>query len=124
MADQLDIFGGVTPLEALPDGTREVQRGARGGSVEAAKIPDRPEKYIDVLRVLRRHTHADFELRAELPGVNPGTVSKRRLRLEQAGLVEQVADVYRKTPDGVDAMVFKITDRGRGVLEAWEQQQT
>lgn len=122
MAEQLDIFGGSAPLDALPTGTREVQQGARGGSVDAAKIPDKPERYVDVLRVLRRHTHADFELQRALPGVNPGTVSKRRLRLEQTGLCERVAGVSRKTPDGVDAMVFTITNRGKEVLEAWEQQ--
>lgn len=122
MADQLDLFGGSTPLDALPTGTREVQQGARGGSVDAAKMPDRPERYIEVLRVLRRHTHADFELQRALPEVNPGTVSKRRLRLEQAGLCQRVEGVARKTPDGVDAMVFTITERGREVLHEWEQQ--
>lgn len=120
MADQLDIFGSATPLDQLEP--REVRAGERGGAMQAASIPDEPERYVQILTCLRRYTHADFELAAAHPGVHPGTISKRRLRLERAGLLEKVPDVTRKTYHGVEAMVFRITNQGLEVLTQWEQQ--
>jgi hypothetical protein len=117
---QLGFFGEATPLDQL--GSREVRAGQRGGSTKAAAIPDQPEKYVQILAVLGRHSHADFELQRELPTVHPGTVSKRRLRLEQAHLVEEVPNVMRRTPHGVEAMTFRITDKGKEVLRQWRQQ--
>jgi hypothetical protein len=118
MADiQLGFFGEATPLSDL--GTREVRKGSRGGSTQAATVPDQPEKYVNILRVVSRFPQADFEIAAQLPGVHPGTVSKRRLRLERAGLIEEVQEVRHRTPHGVEAMVFRITNQGKEVLRQW-----
>lgn len=125
--EQLDIWTvsvpvPLPPVPALPTGARERRRGDRGGAVEAAKIPDRPEKYIDVLQVIASWSKADFEIQAALPDVHPGTICKRRLRLEQAKLIEEVPGVMRATPHGVDAMTFRITPTGKEVLAQWRQQ--
>lgn len=116
--EEPDLWGEVHP--ALPTDTREVGRGARGGSVEAAKIPDRPEKYIEILNLLRREPMIDDRMAVCLPAVHPGTLSKRRLRLERAGLVEDTMSL-RPTRQGVYAILWAITDKGREVLAAWER---
>jgi hypothetical protein len=134
MADeQLDIFGGAVPFVDLE--SRTSRAGGRGGSAKAASIPDDPWKYAAILTVLGWHTNlmpgaaladppmADWEIAKRMPDVHPGTVSKRRLRLERAGLLEEVKGVMHKTPHGVEAMTFTITDKGREVLKQWQSQQ-
>lgn len=108
----------------LPSGEREVRAAARGGSNTAAQIPDHPEHYVEVLNVIGRYSQADFEIQAALPHLHPGTVSKRRLRLERARLIEEVPEVMRATPHGVPAMTFRITPTGKETLRAWQQQQS
>ncbi len=115
MPEQLDIFGNATPF---PTG-REVRAGERGGSAAAARIPDKPEHYVNLLALFEHRDRADFDLVLRLPDVHPGTLSKRRLRLERAGLLEEVPGEFHTTPYGSDAMVFTITDKGRRVLTEW-----
>jgi hypothetical protein len=135
MADeQLDIFGGAVPFADLEG--RTSRAGGRGGSAEASTIPDDPWRYAAILTVLGSHSWvlpdnvvrpdpplADWEIAKRMPDVHPGTVSKRRLRLERAGLVEEVPGVMHPTPYKVEAMTFTITDKGREVLKQWQSQQ-
>lgn len=121
--DQLDIFGGAVPLDELAAEPREVRRGDPATSAQAASIPDRTANFAGVLRVLveaGEHGCTDSELARALPHQHPGSVSKRRLRLERAGLVEDSGRV-RPTAFGIDALVFVVTDKGKEVLRAWQQ---
>jgi hypothetical protein len=118
--EQLGFFGEATPLDQL--GSREVRAGQRGGSAEAASIPDRPEKYADMLRIFSYHSMTDADLQQRFPTIHPGTICKRRLRLERAHLVRQIPNYTRATPHGIQAMVFEITQRGKETLRQWEQQ--
>lgn len=117
--EQLDFFGGSTPLEHLAAQPREARAGDRRGSLEAAKVPDKPERFVALLaQASVRIDFTDDELAIAMPEVHPGTLSKRRLRLERAGLIEDTKRL-RPTRTGVPATVFQITDQGREVLTTW-----
>lgn len=116
--EQLDIFGNAIPLAEL--GGREVRRDSPDTSREAASIRDQPHHYMALLAVLDLGDRIDATLQRMLPDVHPGTVSKRRLRLERGGYVE-ATDQRQRTPHGVSAIVYRITDAGREVLREWER---
>jgi hypothetical protein len=53
-----------------------------------------------------------------------GTMAKRRLRLQEAGLIEPVKELtgrvlHRKTSHGVDAQVFHLTEAGYYHYSRW-----
>lgn len=124
MADrQLTFDGDEVPLADLVASARHARATDPVTSAKALEVPDRHERYVEILALAGRFLHGftDDELAQRLPRQHPGSLSKRRLRLEKSGLLERT-DVERITRFGSPAIVFVVTDKGRGVLHQWLDQ--
>lgn len=84
---------------------------------QSAASRDPSARHIDRQRALQAHREhpkglTDFEL-ADLLGRQQTSAGKRRGELRDAGLVED-SGVRRPSPSGASAVVWKVTDAGRG----------